>query len=173
MPLRHSPRLVWSSVLFVIALTAAPRADTPAALAPLQFLLGEWEGLGDQAGATGGFTFAPGLQGHVILRTNYSNTPASAGRPASRHDDVMVIYVEAAQVRAEYFDSEGHVIRYTAETRPGEVVFVSEINAAEPRYRLTYTRASATTLNGTFEVAPPGRPGAFARYLSWTARTIK
>src|SRR5471030_284484 len=91
MPLRHSPRLVWSSVLFVIALTAASRADTPAALAPLQFLLGAWEGIGDQAGATGGFTFAPGLQDHVILRTNYSNTPASAGRPASRHDDLMVI----------------------------------------------------------------------------------
>jgi hypothetical protein len=38
----------------------------------------------------------------------------------------MVIYVDAGVVRADYFDSENHVIRYVAEARPGEVVFVSE-----------------------------------------------
>lgn len=78
------------SLLFIV-LTATVRGQTPAPLAPLQFLLGEWEGIGDQAGATGGFTFAPSVQDRVIVRTNYSNTPASGGKPASRHDDVMVI----------------------------------------------------------------------------------
>jgi hypothetical protein len=160
-----------SLVLIVLAGTA--HGQTPAALAPFQFLLGQWEGVGDQADATGGFTFAPGVQGRVIVRTNYSNTPASAGKPAQRHDDLMVIYVDAGVVKADYFDSESHVIRYVAEARSGAVVFVSQVEPAEPRYRLTYTTGSATTLNGTFEVAPPGKPDSFSPYLSWTARKIK
>src|SRR5712692_11876698 len=111
--------------LVLIVLTGTVRGESPAPLAPFQFLLGEWEGIGDQ-GATGVFMFAPGVQGRVIVRTNYSNTPPSGGRPASRHDDLMVMYVDAGIVKAEYFDSEGHVIRYVADTRPGEVVFLSE-----------------------------------------------
>jgi hypothetical protein len=169
-PLLHA---LGSVSLALIVLTGSARGEIPAPLAPLQFLLGQWEGIGDQAGATGGFTFAPAAQDRVIVRTNYSNTPASGGKPASRHDDLMVIYVEAGIVKADYFDSESHVIRYVGSAQPGEVVFVSEARPSEPRYRLTYTRASATTLNGKFEVAPPGRPDSFSPYLSWTARKIK
>jgi len=163
----------WPLFVLVILLTATPRGDSPAPLAALQFLLGQWEGVGDQAGATGGFTFARGLQDRVILRTNYSNTPANGSTPASRHDDLMVIHVDGGGVKADYFDSEGHTIRYAAHTEPGKVVFLSEINASEPRYRLTYARASATTLTGTFEIAPPGKPDAFAPYLSWIARRVR
>ena len=171
---RHSAMRVLGAVVLVsIAWTASTRAQSAAALESLQFLLGQWEGIGDQAGATGGFTFAPDVQGRVIVRTNYSNTPATATTPASRHDDLMVIYVDGDRVKADYFDNEGHVIRYVAETRPGEVVFVSEIKPAEPRYRLTYSRQSATAINGRFEVAPPGKPDGFTPYLSWGARKIK
>ena len=109
----------------------------------------------------------------MIVRTNYSDTPARGGKSASRHDDLMVIYEDAGRVNAEYFDSEGHVVRYVAETKGGEVVFLSDIKASEPRYRLTYTQASTTTLRGKFDVAPPGQPDAFAPYLSWTARKLK
>jgi hypothetical protein len=84
-----------------------------------------------------------------------------------------VIYDDAGLIKADYFDSEGHVIRYVAETKVGEVIFLSEVKRSEPRYRLTYTQRSATTLNGQFDVAPPGRPEAFARYLAWTARRVK
>jgi phage-related tail fiber protein len=132
-----------------------------------------WQGIGDQAGATGGFTFSATVQDRVIVRTNYSNTPATAGSPASRHDDLMVIYVEGDAVKADYFDNEGHVIRYLVQPRPGGVVFVSEIRPGEPRYRLTYTRADDATITGGFEVAPPGRPDEFAAYLSWRARKIR
>jgi hypothetical protein len=46
--------------------------------------------------------------------------------------------------------------------------------AGEPRYRLTYRRgASAGTLDGSFEVAPPDKPDAFAPYLSWRAKKAK
>ena len=150
--------------------TAAIRAERPAPLAALQFLVGDWEGIGDQGGATGGFTFSARVQDQVIVRTNYSDTPATADKSASRHDDLMVIHVDAGLVKADYFDSEGHVIRYVVEGRPGVVVFLSDIKPAEPRYRLTYRQAPATTLLGTFEIAPPGRPDAFAPYLSWSAR---
>jgi hypothetical protein len=159
-------------LVVLVALTNGGRlyADIPPPFAPLQFLLGRWVGVGDQAGATGAFTFALDVQNHVIVRTNYSNTPASAGRPASRHDDLMVIYIEGGSVKADYFDSEGHVIRYVATATSEVVVFTSDSRVSEPRYRLTYRRgATADTLVGTFEIAPPGAPDAFAPYLSWTA----
>ncbi len=137
-------RRAGSVLLVFFALSGTIRGERPAPLAPLQFLVGEWEGIGDQAGATGG-----------------------------RHDDLMVVYMEAGVVKADYFDNEGHVIRYVVDGRPGEAVFVSEIKVAEPRYRLTYTQASPSTLTGRFDVAPPGTPEAFGPYLSWTARKLK
>jgi hypothetical protein len=42
-------------------LVGTARGESPATLAPFQFLLGQWEGTGDQGGATGRFTFAPGV----------------------------------------------------------------------------------------------------------------
>ena len=84
-------RRVGSVLLMFFALIGAIRGEGPAPLARLQFLVGEWEGIGDQAGATGGFTFAWGVQEHVMVRTNHSDTPARGGTQASRHDDVMVV----------------------------------------------------------------------------------
>jgi hypothetical protein len=133
-------------------------------------LIGEWQALDDPAGATGGFTFSYRVQDRVIVRTNYADYPAANGKPPSRHDDLMVIYVDGDVVRADYFDNEGHVIRYVADARSEEVVFISEARASEPRYRLSYRRGSGGLLNGRFEVAPPGRPEAFSPYLSWAAR---
>lgn len=152
-------------------------AETPAissVLEPFRFLLGRWIAGGDQAGATGGFAFALNVQNHVIVRTNYSNTPAANGRPASRHDDLLVIYAEGDAVKADYFDSEGHVIRYVVTAKPDSIVFVSEVASGQPRYRLTYRRGSTIdALTGTFEIAPPGTVDAFAPYLSWSAHRMK
>ncbi len=55
-----------------MVLTVVALAQSDALLAPLQFPLGEREGVGDQAGATGGFTLAPGVQDRIIVRTNYA-----------------------------------------------------------------------------------------------------
>jgi len=153
-----------------IAFAALPRAEPPAPLAPFQVLIGEWQALDDPSGATGGFTFSWSVQDRVIVRTNYANYPAANGKPASRHDDLMVIYLEGDIVRADYFDNEGHVIRYVAEARPDQIILLSEVKPSEPRYRLSYRRESNGMLNGQFEVAPPGRPDAFSPYLSWAAR---
>ena len=138
MPRRLFLRALGSVLLAFYLSAGTVRGQSSAPLASFQFLIGQWEGTGDQAGATGGFTFAPGVQDRVIVRTNYSNTPATGGKPASRHDDLMVIYIDAGVVKADYFDSENHVIRYVAEARSGEVMFLSEVKPSEPRYRLTY-----------------------------------
>ena len=158
---------------FVLA-ARAMSAAAPKELKPLTFLLGDWtaSGSGKPGDGTGSTTFSLGLQDRVILRTNTADYPATAKAPASRHDDLMVIYAgEGAGVKADYYDNEGHVIHYavTAEA-PGEASFVSEVVTGSPRFRLHYTLAADGVLKGEFSIAPPGKPEAFAPYLSWEAR---
>jgi hypothetical protein len=161
-------------VIGALAAAASVYAEVPKELEPLEFLLGEWEasGGGKPGEAAGGATFARGLQGRVIIRTSYAEYSASAQAPASRHDDLMVIYAgDGAAIRADYYDNEGHVIRYAVTVAgPGEVSFVSEIASGAPRFRLSYRLDSDGILNGEFAMAPPGKPEAFARYLGWESR---
>jgi hypothetical protein len=81
----------------------------------------------------------------------------------------MVIYPDArGGIGADYFDSEGHRFHYVVTTpAPGRAVFVSDVVERSPRFRLTYSLGAAGTLRGAFEIAPPGKPGNFAPYLSW------
>jgi hypothetical protein len=158
----------------LLLLARVDRQDAAAVAPPLQplgFLLGDWDAAPGPAGETGAFSFKSDVQGRAIVRTNYASYPASADKPASRHDDLMVIAADGGVVRADYFDSEGHVIRYVVESpRPREAVFLSEIKRNEPRYRLRYTSSADGVLSGRFDIAPPGKPDAFSPYLTWTAR---
>lgn len=138
-------------------------------------LLGEWtgEGGGQPGQATAGVsTFRLDLQGKVIVRTNFAEYAATKDKPAFRHDDLMIIYRDdrTNQLRAEYLDSEGHIIRYLASEKDGEYTFVSEAADGQPRYRLIYTKPHDGTLTITFEIAPPGTPNAFRTYLRANAR---
>ena len=155
--------------------SASAPQEAPAALAPLGFLLGTWETLDDSEGSTGKATFEAALGNRVMLRKSYSHTPASARGPASYHEDLMVIAAgEAGAIRADYYDNEGHVIRYAVTTpAPGTAVFVSDPIAGQPRYRLSYTSASNGNVNGEFAIAPPGNPDAFKAYLVWETRRGK
>jgi SAM-dependent methyltransferase len=137
----------------------------------LRFLVGDWIAIDTPDGERGGFTFTLGVQNHVMVRTNEAIYDATPQHPASRHDDLMVIYSENGSLKADYFDNEGHVIRYAV--RPdgaNRVVFVSDPNPREPRFRLTYTAGADGVLTGAFDVAAPGAPDAFKPYLSWHAR---
>jgi hypothetical protein len=147
----------------------------PAALEPLTFLLGEWETPGQAGGPNGRAVFATSLQNTIIIRTSFAEYPASADRPASRHDDLMVIYVASrGGVRADYYDNEGHLIRYSVTSpRAGEASFISEPVAGQPRFRLTYRLRADGVLAGEFAMAPPGQPDAFASYLAWESRKAK
>ena len=157
-------------VIFAAAIAPAQPGARPD-LTSLRFLLGDWTAVDTPAGESGGFTFSLAVQDRIMTRTNFANYTARDGRPASRHDDFMIIYAEGGELKADYFDSEQHVIRYVVQPRSDhEVVFASEAKPSEPRYRLRYTARSDGTLAGQFEVASPGQPDAFKPYLSWTAR---
>src|SRR5450759_2252461 len=95
--------------------------------------------------------------------------PPANGRPAFRHDDLMIVYRDETTraLRATYFDSERHVIQYTVKPAEGGVVFVSEGAPSSPRFRMTYTSTGKDTLNIKFEIAAPGKE--FAPYLEAAA----
>jgi len=139
---------------------------------PAQFLIGHWtgEGGGQPGQGSGAFSFEPELQGKILARKSFAEYPASGGKSASRHDDLTIIYHDEAsgQLRATYFDSEGHVIRYSLQPAPGGVVFSSEGAADTTRFRLTYTGVGPGLLKLKFEIAPPGKE--FATYLEASAR---
>ena len=163
-------RRIVLAALLIVLVAHATRAQTDP-LSPLRFLIGDWVAIDMPPGETGSFTFKPAADGHVIVRNNEANYAATAERAASRHDDLLVIYSENGSLKADYFDSEGHVIRYGVVSRmPNAVVLVSDPNPREPRYRLTYTTGAAGVLLGSFEIAAPGSPDAFKPYLSWKAR---
>lgn len=150
--------------------TAAPWFLAPSPFERLAFLLGKWTGIAvpndTPAGAgQGEFTFEPQLNQTIIVRHNYAEYPN-----APRHDDLMVIYLDSPgdSPRAIYFDSEGHTIRYNLTfPSPSHVVFESDAAQPGPRYLLSYWLDGAT-LQGKFEVAPPGGP--YQTYLSWSSK---
>ena len=158
-----------ASALFV-ALAAHPASSAPPrVLEPLSFLLGTWDAPGPNQ-SSGRTVFALGLQDQVMIRNNSADYPAADGKPAVRHEDLMVIYPVGNVARADYYDSEGHAIRYVViPAGQGRALFLSDLIEKEPRYRLTYVLQPDGTLAGSFEVAPPGQPDAFKSYLTWQA----
>jgi hypothetical protein len=83
----------------------------------------------------------------------------------------MVIYAApgGGGARADYYDSEGHVIRYAVQSpAANQAVFTSDATTGAPRVRLTY-RLEGGVLEGTFEIASPEAPDVFKPYLSWEA----
>ncbi|HXM40957.1 MAG TPA: hypothetical protein VN924_06875 [Bryobacteraceae bacterium] len=166
---------VLASLVTMASLDASP-ADKTTGWGPLQSLVGDWigEGGGGPGQGAGSFSFKPGLQGKILLRKNRAEYPAAKERAAFVHDDLMVVYRDSpeAALRAIYFDSEGHTIRYDVQAAAdgGKVVFVSAPEASAPRYRLTYTRVDQGHLRIKFEIAPPGKPEEFSTYIEAGAR---
>ena len=146
---------------------------------PWRFLIGEWvaEGGGQPGQGTGSFSFDFELRGNILVRKNRAEYPATKEHPSSSHEDLMVIYPEGgpSSFRAVYFDSEGHVIHYTAGfSEDGKTfTFLSDLEAAGPRFRLSYTKAEGGSLSIKFEIAPPGRPDQFTTYVEGVARQTR
>jgi hypothetical protein len=142
-----------------------------------EFLLGEWigEGSGDPGRGEGGFTYSLDLQNTILVRKNWANYPATKDRPAFSHNDLMILHQEAGKIRAVYFDNEQHVINYgvTVSNDSNSVVFVSEVTASAPRFRLTNTKSGTDSIKITFEIAPPGKPESFAPYIEAVAHRKK
>lgn len=161
--------LACATTLVALASSGAASAAAPD-WGPLAWLIGQWtaEGGGDVQGS-GGFSFLPEAGGMVLVRRNFADYPAQGGRPASKHEDLMVIFHDGPALRATYWDSEGQTIHYAVTAPSGaEAVFVSD-DPAGPRFRLSY-RKTAKGLDGKFEIAPPPGRDQFRNYLAWTAR---
>ena len=153
----------------LLLLLAAASVRAEGDWGPLQFLVGQWAGEGGGGpGGAGSFSFAPDLQGKTLVRRNVAEYPAQNGKPAFRHDDLMIVYREAGTLRAIYFDSEAHVIRYTVQAVDGGAAFVSDTAGAGPRYRLTYLKDGGAAVKIRFEVAAPGKD--FVTYIEARAR---
>jgi len=158
--------------LLICAAPIGAQTATPANGNTLKFLMGKWVGEGTaETGQVGGgwATFEPEVQGKIIMRKSHSAYPAGNGRPAIAHDDLMVIYPDAAlgQLRALYSDNEGHVIAYTVtgSTDGKSVVFLGDVSAKEPRFRLTYTLTQPGHITIAFEIAQPDKPDQFQRFI--------
>ena len=142
----------------------------------LDSLVGTWvgEGSGDPGQGTGGFSFAWDLQGKILVRKSYADYPATKDRPASSHQDLMVVYQEpdTRLSKAVYLDNEGHVINYTVTLSPDakSIVFLSELRPSTPRYRLIYIMTGKDRVELTFEIAPPDKPDSFTTYIKAGAR---
>lgn len=145
----------------------APKADP---WADYRFLLGTWvaDNPGDQG--KGECSFSLDLQNKIIVRKNHAEVPASKDRPATVHDDLMIMYLSGGAVNAEYYDSEEHLIQYAVSLSANKdtLTFVSSADTKGPRYRLSYVRAGEGKLAGSFEFAPPAKPEGFTPYLKWT-----
>ncbi len=156
-------------LLLSLAPFLVPAAETD--WGPLSFLIGEWagDGGGQPGKGAGEFSFREDLQGKVLVRRSFAEYPAAQGRPAYRHDDLMIVYREAGATRAVFFDNEGHVIHYAVTAAGDSVQFLSE-PAAAARFRFTYRKTGPAAVSMKFEIATPGKPDAFSIYLEATAR---
>ncbi len=141
---------------------------------PVRFLVGDWVGEGSsKAGqGQGSFSIKEDLGGSILVRRDHTDYPAANGKPAFSLDVMMVIYAEGGQLRANFFDSEKHVIHYTAKSVvPGtSVQFVSEQASGAPAFRLTYTKTGDDKMSVKFELAPPGKPDSFTTYAEGVAQ---
>lgn len=167
---------ILAGVLFVSALFAqsgvlcAQSTNPEVRWKPIEFLLGEWtaKGGGTSTGeGVGDFSFKLEVNRQIVVRKNFAEY-SSGPEEGTRHDDLMIVYSDApgAPLRAIYFDSEGHIIHYAMKAFANRVVFESDGTQPGPKYRLSYT-LNNKTLDGKFEVAPPG--AEFKTYLNWSA----
>jgi hypothetical protein len=160
-------------LLLILFLASAPLSADD--WGPLQFLIGKWtgEGGGGPGQGSGAFSFTPDIQNKILVRRNFAEYPPSNGKPALRHDDLMIVYRDEAShdFRAIYFDSEERMIQYLVKPVPNGVVFESAPSHSAPRYRLTNTSTGAGTMKIKFEIAPPGKD--FTTYIEAAAHREK
>ena len=127
---------------------ATPAAASSAFGPQWRVLIGEWAGDGGgQPGSAGRTSYRFEVGERAIVRRNRADVAASAGRPASVHEDLLVIYSGAkpGEARALYVDNEDHVIQYSAAWSADgmTLTFVSDVMPTAPRFRMTYKIQSA------------------------------
>ncbi len=167
------------ALLLVICSALAAQPTQSDTWRDFEFLLGEgsWSGGGHPGQVTTGTcTFKPDLNGTVLRRVVHLEYPATKERAAFSHDDLLYVYRDPADssLRAIFFDNENHVIRYAVTVNPGgdSIQFLSDAAPGGTRARMTYQQGGSDSVTETFELAPPGKPDAFVKYVEFTAKRI-
>ena len=143
-------------------------------LEALGYLVGDWKDetrSGEPGTATGGGeSWKLALDGAVQVREAWCEYPARGDRPAFRHEDLLVVYLDTdSAVRGIFWDNQGHLIRYRevhADPDGKGVGLVSDPVAPGPRQWLQYRFEGPDHLTAVFSLHPPGAPG-FVPYLTW------
>jgi hypothetical protein len=156
------PVLLLLSIYIAVFAARAQTVKPPDPWARLNFLVGEWRGVGTgtPGEAVGGTSFAFSLDKKILVRKNWAKYPAKPGEAAGvLHEDLMIMYPSAdgAAFRAVYFDNEGHVIQYAVSIlpKPAAVNFETDSALPGPRFRLTYELKDDGTLENVFWIAMP------------------
>lgn len=166
------------TLLFLFQAAPAQQKLADSKLAPLQFLLGKWEGEGsaEVGKGSGYFSFESSLQDKVLVRKNHSEYRQARDRPVYLHDDLLIVYVDTAtkELRAFYTDNEQHAINYAISVSADgtSVVLLSEAQAGAPRYRLTYTKMLADKMTVTLEIAQPDQPDHFQKIVEGRVKKV-
>ena len=121
------------------------------------WLTGNWigEGEGQPGQRSGTFSFSFDLDQNILVRKSHSEYPATGNRPATVHNDLMVIYPDNTgnPAKAVYFDNEGHTIFYTVTFSDISVVMTSEFAQGSPAFRLSYLPVDSSTVAVRFEIS--------------------
>jgi hypothetical protein len=156
-------------LILALALTAtacgalAQPAKLKPELAGIGFLVGDWtSGAGKVAdtGDTdrGGSRITIEADGAALLRSDHTETFDAHGKPTGAFHQIMLIYPEGGNLRADYSDGEGHVIHYVsaAVTAGRSVVFSGAAQPAAPSFRLAYELKAPGELAVDFAMVLPG-----------------
>jgi hypothetical protein len=139
------------------------------------WLMGNWAGEGSgQPGQGGGtFSFKPDLDQKILIRKSHSEYPASANKPQTIHDDLMVVYLDNSgnPGKAIYFDNEGHTINYSITYAEKSIALTSDKTPNAPVFRLTYSLLDDTTVNTKFEMSRDGEN--FMTYIEGKSKRMK
>ena len=164
-----------AAVVLFATPTLAQAPQKAAAADPFQalaFLEGTWDANVQNNAAiqqAGRYTFDRELSGHVLAR--HATTDPGCKAPTSfdcSHSDLLYVFQEmpGSPLKADYFDSEGHVIHYDVTTPTlTSAVFLS-VPGPGPQFRLSY-ELSGKVMTGKFQMHMPGQ-GDWRTYLEWS-----
>lgn len=164
--MRRFERGLAAAALAVAALM--PPAKAAESLAALSFLVGERvadSAPGGRPNQGGTSEIRPDLNGSLLVRRDRTHMAEGGDL-----DMVMTMYEEGGHLRADFFDTTGHVIHYhVTELAPGRrIQFTSDPAPAAPTFRLTYEGLAGGRLAVRFEIAPPGPQPSFTLFTEGT-----
>lgn len=172
-------RAIISGCLLLLATPAFAQPTLKPALAPLAFLVGNWDsgkGKVAETGGTskGGSAFTVESDGAAILRRDHTELFGKDGKPAGVFHQTMLIYPDGSGLHADYVDGEGHAIHYTGATVTAgkSVTFTSAVGQG-PEFSLIYELQSQDTLVVSFFMIPPGSSQTFRPVATGTLKRAK